>query len=77
MALDNEAAAWPVNPGSGAEVQPRPFLERSAFLQLTVTRAREFYRHTNLCNVLWMDGHVSGIYKSNGTDVPKTKLPCE
>ena len=31
----------------------------------------EFYRHSGLCNVLWMDGHVSGIGKSDGHDVPK------
>ena len=31
---------------------------------------REYYRHSRWCNVLWLDGHVSGIYESLGWDVP-------
>lgn len=30
----------------------------------------EYYRHRKWCNVLWLDGHVGGIYQSNGGDVP-------
>ncbi len=32
----------------------------------------EYYRHNKWSNVLWMDGHVSGIYESLGKDIPKT-----
>jgi len=31
---------------------------------------REYYRHSHWCNVLWLDGHVSGIRESLGGDVP-------
>lgn len=31
---------------------------------------REYYRHGRWCNVLWLDGHVSGVAESMGTDVP-------
>jgi len=31
---------------------------------------REYYRHENWSNVLWMDGHVGRIYESDGSDVP-------
>lgn len=31
---------------------------------------REYYRHNKWCDVLWLDGHVSGIYESLGQDVP-------
>jgi prepilin-type processing-associated H-X9-DG protein/prepilin-type N-terminal cleavage/methylation domain-containing protein len=31
---------------------------------------QEFYRHNRWCNVLWLDGHVNGIYESLGKDVP-------
>jgi prepilin-type processing-associated H-X9-DG protein/prepilin-type N-terminal cleavage/methylation domain-containing protein len=31
---------------------------------------REYYRHNRWCNVLWLDGHVSGIRESLGSDVP-------
>jgi len=34
------------------------------------TAVDEFYRHNKWSNVLWMDGHVAGIYKSDGKDVP-------
>jgi len=30
---------------------------------------REYYRHRDRCQVLWLDGHVSLINKSDGTDV--------
>jgi len=30
----------------------------------------EYYRHNRWCQVLWLDGHVSGIYESLGRDVP-------
>jgi len=30
----------------------------------------EYYRHNHWCNVLWLDGHVSGVYESMGKDVP-------
>ena len=30
----------------------------------------EYYRHNRYCNVLWLDGHVSGIYESMGKDIP-------
>jgi prepilin-type processing-associated H-X9-DG protein/prepilin-type N-terminal cleavage/methylation domain-containing protein len=31
---------------------------------------QEYYRHSHWCNVLWLDGHVSGVYESLGKDVP-------
>ncbi len=31
----------------------------------------EYYRHNKYCNVLWLDGHVSGIKESLGKDVPR------
>ena len=31
---------------------------------------QEYYRHNHWCNVLWLDGHVSGIRESMGKDVP-------
>ena len=31
---------------------------------------REYYRHNRWCDVLWLDGHVSAIRESLGTDVP-------
>ena len=31
---------------------------------------REYYRHSKWCDVLGLDGHVSGIRESLGTDVP-------
>jgi prepilin-type processing-associated H-X9-DG protein len=31
----------------------------------------EYYRHNRWCNVLWLDGHVSGIRESLGKDVPE------
>jgi len=31
---------------------------------------QEYYRHNHWCNVLWLDGHVSGIRESLGKDVP-------
>jgi len=30
----------------------------------------EYYRHSHWCNVLWLDGHVSGVLESMGSDVP-------
>jgi len=30
----------------------------------------EYYRHKHQSNVLWLDGHVSLIPESNGTDIP-------
>ena len=30
----------------------------------------EYYRHNRWCNILWLDGHVSGIRESMGKDVP-------
>ena len=33
---------------------------------------QEHYRHNKYCNVLWMDGHVTGIRESLGADVPLT-----
>lgn len=31
----------------------------------------EYYRHRKRSQVLWLDGHVSGIALSNGSDVPR------
>lgn len=31
---------------------------------------KEYYRHNKWCNVLWLDGHVSGVYESDGKNVP-------
>ncbi|MGC4033628.1 MAG: type II secretion system protein [Tepidisphaeraceae bacterium] len=31
---------------------------------------REYYRHLGKCQVLWLDGHVSAIARSDGSDVP-------
>ena len=31
---------------------------------------QEYYRHKRQSNVLWLDGHVSSIPESNGTDIP-------
>ena len=31
---------------------------------------QEYYRHKRACNVLWLDGHVSLIHQSDGTDIP-------
>jgi prepilin-type processing-associated H-X9-DG protein/prepilin-type N-terminal cleavage/methylation domain-containing protein len=31
---------------------------------------REYFRHNHWCNVLWLDGHVSGVRESLGADVP-------
>jgi prepilin-type N-terminal cleavage/methylation domain-containing protein/prepilin-type processing-associated H-X9-DG protein len=31
---------------------------------------QEYYRHNRWCNVLWLDGHVSGVRESMGKDVP-------
>lgn len=33
---------------------------------------REFYRHNRYCNVLWLDGHVSGVVESLGTENPRS-----
>jgi len=41
---------------------------------------REYYRHNDWSNVLWLDDHVSGIQKSDGRDVPKrwyTGIPTD
>jgi len=32
----------------------------------------EYYRHLDNSQVLWLDGHVSLIHKSDGTDIPST-----
>ena len=31
----------------------------------------EYYRHGRRCNVLWLDGHVDGVYESLGREVPR------
>jgi len=33
---------------------------------------REFYRHSRYCNVLWLDGHVSAVFESLGTEHPRS-----
>lgn len=31
---------------------------------------QEYYRHNKSCNVLWLDGHVSGVAQSDGKNIP-------
>ena len=34
------------------------------------TAVHEYYRHSNQCNCLRLDGHVDGVQKSDGTNIP-------
>ncbi len=46
----------------------------------TTQAFHEYYRHNDWCNVLWLDDHVAGIYKSDGKDVLKrwyTGIPTD
>ena len=50
-------------------------LERGNLLQYTnesyaQIMRYEYYRHKHASNVLWLDGHVSLVPESNGTDIP-------
>jgi prepilin-type processing-associated H-X9-DG protein len=31
----------------------------------------EYYRHGRWCNVLWLDGHVDGVFESLGKEIPR------
>jgi prepilin-type N-terminal cleavage/methylation domain-containing protein/prepilin-type processing-associated H-X9-DG protein len=42
-----------------------------AWLEFKLDAMFEFYRHSNSCNTLWFDGHVSAIPYSNGQNIPR------
>jgi prepilin-type processing-associated H-X9-DG protein len=48
----------------------RPGGPASGYYPNPTTAIREYYRHRRRCQVLWLDGHVSLIDESDGSDVP-------
>lgn len=48
----------------------RPPLGTSYLSGLHGNPVAEYYRHRRRCNLLWLDGHVSDLLESSGSDVP-------
>ena len=61
-----------VDPKSGACVLHRETGNMLQYMGMPYARSMRmaYYRHKRWCNVLDLDGHVSGVFESNGTDLP-------
>jgi len=74
----NEGGDWlmaysviPSDPRNGVVLQRQPgnLLQYMSKPYAQIMR-QEYYRHKRQSQVLWLDGHVSLIPESNGTDIP-------